>query len=630
MKKKHLLKALRKYSQINVKIKNVDIFDLLNESIALIVNVPLSNICLYQGDEIEIIANYGITLKHYRLPISPYEHLIKYDFIEIEDIEQDDDYREHVGFIDNKIRFFATHPFFDSEGNLLGNINLFDYKPRTLNVEQKLYISKAAQRASQITTDRRNQQISSLLGILFESINDLIVISDWENNVLHINPAVSKLLGFSQEEILRNEQSNYFHPDDTHNFHEAITNHTKGSVLNPYTTRLVSKSGKIYSIQWEGVIDEETRLIYAIGRDITSLEEKKALLTKSEKRFRDFFENSQILICMHDLDSNFISVNKTGAAMAGYKIKDIKERSLFDLIPKSNHDLLKEYFKTISIKGRAEGIMKVITKTGDVRAWLFNNVLQHDEQEKEYVIGSAVDLTERFELERQLQEAKSNADKASNAKSEFLANMSHEIRTPLNGIIGFTDLMLKTKLDDTQQQYVKIINQSGSALMGIINDILDFSKIEAGKLILNKEKVDIQDIAAHACSIVTYGVEQKGVELLLNISENVPRYIWADEMRLKQILINLLSNAIKFTEEGEVELKITTIQEFNDRTSRLRFEVRDTGIGIKKEKQEEIFEAFAQEDRSITKKYGGTGLGLPITNSLLQLADSKLWLISDR
>ncbi|HLW07693.1 MAG TPA: response regulator, partial [Marinilabiliaceae bacterium] len=458
---------------------------------------------------------------------------------------------------------------------------------------------------------------------------DLIVISDWENNVLHINPAVSKLLGFSQEEILKNKQLNYFHPDDTHNFQEVITNHTKGSVLNPYTTRLVSKSGKIYSIQWEGVIDEETRLIYSIGRDITSLEEKKALLSKSEKRFRAFFENSQILFCMHDLDGNFISVNKTGAAMVGYTIQDIKERSLFNLIPKSNHDLLKEYLEAIRTKGRAEGIMKVITKTGEIRTWLFSNVLQHDDQEKEYVIGSAVDLTERFELERQLKEAKLNADQASNTKSEFLANMSHEIRTPLNGIIGFTDLMLKTNLDDTQQQYIKIINQSGSSLMGIINDILDFSKIEAGKLILNKEKVDIQDIAAHACSIVTYGVEQKGVELLLNISENVPRYIWADEMRLKQILINLLSNAIKFTEEGEVELKITTIQEFNDRTSRLRFEVRDTGIGIKKEKQEEIFEAFAQEDRSITKKYGGTGLGLPITNSLLQLADSKLWLISD-
>ncbi|TCK85121.1 PAS domain-containing hybrid sensor histidine kinase/response regulator [Albibacterium bauzanense] len=628
MKKKHLLKALRKYSQLNVKIKNENIFDLLNESVALIADVPLSNICLFQGDEMDFIANYGLKFNLNSLSQLPYRDLIVHNnFFEIKDIEASN-YHNLTGFNENKICFFATHPFYDSEGSLLGTINLYDYKKRKLNVEQKQYILKAANRASQITIDRKTVQASQLLEILFESTDDLIVVSNREK-ILHINPAASKLLGYSQVEILKSELTRYFHPDDVQSFEEAVKLHSKGRVLKKLTNRLISKCGKTHYIQWASVLEEETRLIYSIGRDITNLEEQKNLLSQSEKRFRAFFENSQNLFCMHNLEGNFLSVNKTGADMVGYTIEEIKQISLFDIIPENNQVLLKQYLNTIKTKGRAEGIMKVITKTGNIRTWLFNNVLQQDDQEKEYVIGSAVDLTERFELEGQLKDAKRNAIQASSAKSEFLANMSHEIRTPLNGIIGFTDLMLKTKLDNTQQQYVNIINQSGSTLLGIINDILDFSKIEAGKLILNNEKVDLQDMASQTCSIVTYGVEQKKVELLLDISENAPRYIWADETRLKQILVNLLSNAIKFTEEGEVELKITPMQEFSDGKTSIRFEVRDTGIGIKKEKQKEIFEAFAQEDGSITKKYGGTGLGLTISNSLLKLADSKLHLISD-
>lgn len=629
MKKKHLLKALRKHNQLSVEIKNENTFDLLNESVALISSVPISNICLFQANEKNFIANYGIDFNLSSLSQLPYIDLAKQNgSFEIEDIEQNSSYRNIAGFKDNKIRFFASFPFYESPGILLGSINLYDYKKRTLTAEQKQYITKATKRATQIVTDRRNIQISHLMEILFESTDDLIIVSS-PGKTLHVNPAFSKLLGYSKEEILNSELTHYVHPDDVLSFEEIVRLHNKGSVLKKLTNRLVSKSGKTHYIQWAGVIEEQTGLIYSIGRDITNLEEQKALLSLSEKRFRAFFENSQNLFCMHSLEGNFLSVNQTGANMVGYTIEEMKEKSLFDLIPKNNHDLLKEYLNDIKTQGHAEGIMKVVTKTGDIRTWLFSNVLQQADQEKEYVIGSAVDLTERFELESQLKEAKRNAVQANAAKSEFLANMSHEIRTPLNGIIGFTDLILKTKLNDTQQQYINIINQSGSTLMGIINDILDFSKIEAGKLILNREKIDLQDIAAQACSIVTYGVEQKNIELLLNISENLPRYIWADETRLKQILVNLLSNAIKFTEEGEVELRIIPIQEFNDGRTSIRFEVRDTGIGIKKDKQEEIFEAFAQEDGSITKKYGGTGLGLTISNSLLKLADSQLHLISD-
>lgn len=239
----------------------------------------------------------------------------------------------------------------------------------------------------------------------------------------------------------------------------------------------------------------------------------------------------------------------------------------------------------------------------------------------------AKDVTSLVQQREELENAKMAAEEANSAKSEFLANMSHEIRTPLNGVIGFTDLVLKTVLNETQQQYLTIVNRSANALLGIINDILDFSKIEAGKMELEIERCDLYELSNHATDMISFQVQEKGIEMLLNVPASMPGFIWADAIRMKQILVNLLGNAVKFTAHGEVELKIEVLARKGDQTT-LRFSVRDTGIGIQRDKQEKIFEAFSQEDGSTTKKYGGTGLGLTITNKLLGLMGSKLQVYS--
>ena len=206
--------------------------------------------------------------------------------------------------------------------------------------------------------------------------------------------------------------------------------------------------------------------------------------------------------------------------------------------------------------------------------------------------------------------------------------MSHEIRTPLNGIVGFTDLLLKTKFDDDQFVYLKTVNESAHTLMEIINNILDFSKIESGKLELNAEEIDIILLSNQIINLFKYEADHKKIELLLDIDPNVPKYIKGDSFRLKQILVNLLSNAMKFTFSGHIKLQVVHVEEEKETISKIRFSVLDTGIGIKDYNQKKIFQSFMQADSTTTRKYGGTGLGLAISSQLLTLKNSELQLSS--
>ncbi|WP_428657510.1 PAS domain S-box protein [Runella sp.] len=1023
LNEKERLKALLNY-QIVDTLPEAE-FDRLAELASIICGTPISHVSLIEEHRQWLKAKIGldITEEDRSLTFCQYT-IMDTEILEVEDATKDERFKDNSFVLsDPFIRFYAGYPLIDPNGYALGTICVIGDKPRRLSEQQQRALRLLGEAAVALIVERRQREEQKYFENLFNSSNDLICVAGTDGYFKRINPAFQKVLGWEEKTLLETPLSDFLHPDDFEISQQRMVVLREGGEPGSVNYRFRIPNGSYKYLQWVSTLEKSTGTVFAIARDISVEKERERQLKLSEDRFRGFFENSQGLMCTHDLQGNFLSVNEAGAGIIGYTVDEILGMSLYDIVPKSSHDSLGRYLKNITKEGRSSGLMHTLDKNGSLRIWIFNNICEKGPDGEYYVIGNSLDITKRHQLEEdlkktkemleqtnqiacvggwemdwstkkifwseitrdihevapdfepelstaisfykegdsrakitaavknaienqqpwdlellivtakgnerwvrargnvefakgkckrvygtfqdidvqkkalievnnsrkllndvlqsayeviiistdanglitlfnsgaeqmlgytaeemighqtpaiihapeemllrneelkkeydefiplsqtmvypaerngfdqrewtyvrkdgsrfmvslvlhpiknsedvitgflgiatdisarkkteqaltterarlmafvehapaavamfdsdikyiaisnrwmeeyqlkgrnilglshyevfpnvsqewkdihsrcllgavekndedrwrpegwdhdqflrwevrpwyqfdgsiggimmftqditemclqreELKKAKLQAEQASVAKSEFVANMSHEIRTPLNGVIGFTDLLLKTSLNETQQQYLSIVNQSANSLLTIINDILDFSKIEAGKLELDIDKCDLFELGSQAADIITYQAQSKGLEMLLNISLDLPRFIWTDEVRLKQVLVNLLSNAIKFTKEGEIELKVEPLTDTTQEVITLRFEVRDTGIGIQPDKQEKIFEAFAQEDVSTTKKYGGTGLGLAISNKLLGLMGSKLQLIS--
>jgi PAS domain S-box-containing protein len=479
---------------------------------------------------------------------------------------------------------------------------------------------------------QRLQEQQKFYEQIMDNIPADIAVFDAEHTYLYLNPIAIKdpelrkwMIGKKDEDYckLRNKPMSIA-AARREKFLAVVASKT----LNSWEETLVSPDGNTqhHLRNMFPVLNEKGEVILVIGYglDITQRKQIEEQVAISEKRYKDLFRFSQALICTHDLQGRLLSVNPAICQTLGYEEQELIGRNLIEFMPDADMNQLRTgYLQEIAMEGSAKGVFTVQHKKGRQLNLLFQNYMMVEESSNPYVIGFAQDITDRVNAERELLLAKDLTEKAAEAKQIFLANMSHEIRTPMNGIIGVAAMLGKTKLNDQQKNYLHLITESARNLLVIVNDVLEIEKITAGKLELEQVPFDVLDKVNVAVQSFQFKAEEKGLQLSLITPKNTAIAVSGDPYRLGQILNNLLSNALKFTQQGRITVTVQPVRETAEKIM-LQFEVEDTGIGIPEEKIQTIFDPFVQASTDISRKYGGTGLGLGICKNLIELQGGQL------
>jgi len=474
--------------------------------------------------------------------------------------------------------------------------------------------------------------------LILQSMAEGIFVTDTEGLCTYANEAAQKMLGYEIKELVDQNIHDLFHhsnDDGSPHLRESCPiylAHTQGISSFRRDEVFWRKNGSFFYTSYTSVPQRKGKTIIGsvvVFRDISARKKVEDSLRESEYHLKSILMTTNEGFLWVNNEVHIVSVNDTMCKIFSRAREDILGRTLFEFVDEENRAILKEQLRLRAAGqtsvyeialSRPDG-SKVICEFHATPLYDKNNV-------KTGSFAMVSDITYRKKMEEELIVARDKAEAATRAKGDFLANMSHEIRTPMNAVMGMTHLALQTDLTPKQRDYLHKIQISANSLLGVINDILDFSKIEAGKMGMESIDFNLDEVLDNLSTLIAMRIREKeGIEVLFDTGADVPRQLVGDPLRLSQILVNLASNAIKFTDRGEIVVSTKVVSQGNHVTV-LQFSVRDTGIGLTEEHMAQLFTAFSQADTSITRRYGGSGLGLSICQRLVKMMGGKIWMES--
>ncbi|HXG46304.1 MAG TPA: PAS domain S-box protein, partial [Methylomirabilota bacterium] len=472
-----------------------------------------------------------------------------------------------------------------------------------------------------------------LLRALLENIPDRIYFKDVHSRFLRCSLSMVRRLGLNDPREVEGRTDFDFHPREL--AEEYFADEQKilatGQPLINKLERQVDGNGREMwaSVTKVAIYNQAGQITGLIGlsRDITQLKETEKALRQAEEKYRAMFENSVEGIFQTTREGKFLSANPALARLYGYP----SPQALIEALTDIEHQLYvdprrrEEFSRLMRENGEVTGFESEVFRRDGSKIWISEaaRTVRDADGRFLYYEGAVEDITLRKQAEAEREKAREAALESARVKARFLANMSHEVRTPLNAINGMTDLLADTPLSQEQRELVETIRSSSDTLLAIINDILDFSKIEAGKLTLEVIDFELREVVEGAAEMLADRAQRKSLDLAVWMDQDLPCFLRGDPGRVRQVLVNLVGNAVKFTEKGEVLVRVTRVAESPTHLT-LRFEVRDTGIGIDASALGQIFQPFTQADGSTTRKYGGTGLGLSISRQLVELMGGEI------
>lgn len=495
-----------------------------------------------------------------------------------------------------------------------------------------------------ITVRKAAQSMNLRLTRAIEESPVMVIITDTARNIVYVNPAFSAITGYTREEAI-GTNINFIKSGNTPDevYEEMFAQLHAGRSWN---TNLEDrrKDGSLFwvSATLSPVRDEQGEIVnfVAVEEDITERKKLEDEVHCHRDHLAELVEvqTSSIKAIVNTAADGIITIDQKGVVLSfngaaermfGYGAEEVVGRNINMLMPQPHRDAHDGYMARYLATGEARviGIGREVAgrrKDGSVFP-LYLAVSEVEIGAERHFTGIVRDISQQKEAEAELIRAREAAEAASRAKSNFLANMSHEIRTPMNAIIGMTDLVLDSPLAPEQEKLLRSVASSAKALLTILNDILDLSKLESGKMELESIPFSIGEVLEDVEDVIRVGTNSKGLELKTYLDGSVPPCVIGDPTRLRQVLLNLAGNALKFTQQGS----ITLAARLGDNEDEWHFSVRDTGIGIAKDRQQKVFERFSQADETTTRRFGGTGLGTSISREIVEHMGGHIWLESE-